>query len=104
MLNPAPVPIGATFNAGRTEVVVTFDSEVFAISVSNTNWFARLTNLDKLIPGAVSMAGLTATFPTSAGSADVGTNEIAYDGLNASVRGINGQQIEAFSIEPTLLP
>ncbi len=100
----APLPVSATFNPAKTEMVVTFDSLMFSVTANPGNWFARVTNLNKSIPGAVTILGFTATFPLAGGSVDLGDDEVTYNGTDITVKGDNGLQVAAFSIPATLLP
>ncbi len=102
MLNGAPLPVSATFNAARTEVKVQFDKPLAPSGSSQAFWQITLSNLDKIITPPVLAAGFEITLVTSAGPVLVETDVVNYDGLDGSMRGIDDIPIAAFSIQPFL--
>lgn len=75
---PPPLPISAVINGPMTQVVVTFDSEVFPNPFPNlANWTIRWANQFRTVSSG-NAVGTTITFSIIPGAVDVGIDQVTF--------------------------
>ncbi len=77
-LEPPPVPVSAIINPGATQLVITFDRQLFPNPFPNlANWSVRWANFTRTVSSG-NATGFTLTLNLVIGGADAGIDQVTF--------------------------